>query len=219
MANEDIDISIPSYRPADSQSESGTMEFLFQKFAQKLEKVTPAKIISYNDETNRADVQILTQNITSTGSKLSKSPLSDIPVFRYGGGGFIQKFPIKEDDIGILIASDRNISVFKRLLNIFAPADYECHQYKDSIFFPLIINGFSVSEDDKGAVVLSSIDGATKFSLSNGKITMNAVEILLNGKTRVEGEFSAQKVSADDGATGKFANSVDATNGIVTGGS
>jgi len=219
MANEDIDISIPSYRPADGQSESGAFEFLFQKFAQKLEKVTPAKIISYNDDTNRAEVQILTQNITSTGSKLSKTPLSDIPVFRYGGGGFIQKFPINKGDVGILIASDRNISVFKQLLNIFAPADYECHQYKDSIFFPLIINGFSLSEDDKGAVVLSSIDGSTRFSLSSGKITLNAAQITLNGKTRVEGEFSAQIISSDNGTTGTFTNSVTVANGIATGGS
>lgn len=219
LANEDIDISIPSYRPADAQSENGIYEFLFKKFAQKIEKVAPAKIVSYDRQKNRATVQILVQNITSVGGKLDKKPLSNIPVFIFGGGSFGQSFPLKENDLGFIIAADRDISVFKQLLSVFAPATYECHQYKDGFFIPIIINGFTVSADDSEAVVLSSLDGMTKFTLSSGKITISAENIVLNGKTRVEGEFSAQTIKADNGVSGTFTNSVTSTDGIVTGGS
>ena len=172
---------IPSYNPADAGSESGKQDFLFDKLLGKIEKIAPAQIIFYDRQTNRATVQILNQSITSEGGKITRQPLKDIPVLNLYGGGFVLSFPIKENDIGWICAADRNISLFKQTLKMFAPATYEKHKYKDSFFIPNQINGFTYSSDDADAVLLTAIDGSTKISIKSGQVTITADTVNLGG--------------------------------------
>lgn len=181
MQNETI--STPSYNTADILSESGQLEFFQKILFMKMEKVAPAQIISYDREKNRAIVQILNYSITSTGDKIARKPLNDIPVQIFGGGEFCLSFPIKQGDIGFLIAADSDISVWKKLLQLFAPATYQKHRYKNGIFFPLILNGFTFSTDDENAVLLTSIDGNTKISLKPDNITISAQNTVINATT------------------------------------
>lgn len=167
----------PSYNPADTQNLSGVLDFYAKKILMQIEKAAPAKIISYDRDTNRAVIQILNYSITSDGDNVARKPLADIPVFCFGGGDTVLSFPIKEGDLGFLYASDGDISVFKKLLQIFAPATYQKHKYKDGVFYPLILNGFTIAADDKEAVVLSSLDGQTKISLKDGNITLDGANI------------------------------------------
>ncbi len=179
MSNETI--SIPSYNLSEVYSDAGKLDFFQKMLFMRLEKIAPAKIISYDRTSNRAVVQVLNYSITSTGDKIQRKPLSDIPVQVFGGGDFCLSFPIKEGDIGFIMASDGDISVFKKLLQIFAPASYQKHKYKDGVFFPLIINGFSIATDDKDtAVLLSSLDGVTKISVKPDYITMTAENVIVN---------------------------------------
>lgn len=199
MADEKIEtISLPSYNPADTKSEAGFIDFLIDKIAQKIEKVAPAQIVSYNRKTNRAEVQILNQNITSTGEKLPKKPIPNIPVVMLSGGGFTLSFPVKENDIGWLIAADRNISIFKQLFSMFAPADYRKHKYEDSFFLPDKVRGFEISEDDTDAVLLISDDGTTKVSIKSRQITATAPETVLNSNLKVNGSIVATDTITSD---------------------
>ena len=91
---------IPSINPAETNSESGKNDFLFDKLLGKIEKIAPAQIISYDRQKNRAVVQILNQSITSEGGKLTRQPLKDIPALVLYGGDFVLSFPIKTGDIG-----------------------------------------------------------------------------------------------------------------------
>ena len=178
MQNETI--STPSYNTADILSESGQLEFFQKILFMKMEKVAPAQITSYDRVKNRATVQILNYSITSTGDKIARKPLNDIPVQVFGGGEFCLSFPIKQGDIGFLIAADSDISVWKKLLQLFAPATYQKHRYKDGIFFPLILNGFSFSADENNSVLLTSMDGDTKISLKPDYITLSAQNTIIN---------------------------------------
>lgn len=189
--NENETISRPSYNPADIQSKSGFYEFLIKKILQKIEKVAPAEIISYDRVKNRATVQILNQAITSEGEKLTRKPLDNIPILMLSGGGFSLSFPIKEGDIGWIVAADRDISVFKQVLKLFAPATYQLHRYKNSFFIPDKVNGFEISEDDTDAVLLTSTDGLTKISIKPGQITLTAPQTVLNGNLQVNGTIEA----------------------------
>ncbi len=220
MANEDIEvISTPSYNPADTKSYTGFIDFLIDKILFKIEKVAPAQVISYDRTTNRAQVQILYQNITSTGEKLTKAPLQNIPVLMLNGGGFSLSFPVKENDTGWVIAADRDISVFKQLLNVFAPNTYRKHQYVDSFFIPDKVNGFEISEGEADAVLLTSTDGNTKISISQSGVNITSGLTSVNGAVNVSQSLTAAELNAQNGANGTFTNSVTVVNGIVTGGS
>lgn len=237
-------ISDPSFNPAEANDLSGVLDVFQRVLFQKIEKVAPAQIVSYDRQTNRATVQVLNYAITSTGEKLARKPLTDIPVSVFGGYGLCLSIPIKSGDIGFLIASDGDISVFKKLLQIFAPATYQKHKYKDGIFFPLIINGFTFSNDDENALLLTSTDGATKISIKDKVITINAdnvnvnattaqvtAESTLTGNLTVDGNISSTKsitaagtvtgASLVDlsGATGTYTSEVTTQNGIVKSGS
>ena len=201
----------PSYNVADTDL-SGLMSFYQKNVLMQLEKVTPAKIISYDRDTNRAVVQILNYSITSTGEKIARKPLIDIPVFCFGGGDFVLSFPIKENDVGFLSASDGDISVFKKLLEVFAPATYQKHKYKDSVFYPMILNGFTVNDDDKESVLLSSLDGKTRISLNDGYIVLNGENITDKSTTKTTETTSMSitavslNITAATSHTGSFNN-------------
>lgn len=184
---------IPSYNPADVNSDIGQIEFMFDKFASRIEKIAPAQIISYDRQKNRAVVQILNQSITSDGGKITRKSLNDIPVLQMYGGGFVFSFPIKAGDIGWICAADNNVSIFKQTLKIFAPATYEKHKYKDSFFIPNLINGFTYSTDDENAVILSSLDGTTKISVKAGQVTITG-NVTVNGTITATGEVTGNGI-------------------------
>ena len=181
---------IPSNNPADTNSESGKNDFLFDKLLSKIEKIAPAQIISYDRQKNRAVVQILNQSITSQGGKITRQPLKDIPALVLCGGDYVLSFPIKEGDVGWICAADRNISIFKQTLKMFAPATYEKHRYKDSFFIPNYINGFTYDAADENAVLLTSTDGTTKISIKDGAVTITSASITLNGNVLVNGTLT-----------------------------
>lgn len=185
------DISIPSYNPADVNDQSGLIDFFLQKNAADIQKVIPAKIISYDRNLNRATIQILTLFLTSTGQKLQMKSIPNIPVLTLAGGGFVLSFPVQAEQIGFLLASDRDISLLKQNLTSYTPATNRQHQYEDSIFIPLNLNGFTVNEADANALLISSLDGATKLSIQNNLITMTAANVVINGNTIVNGTLTA----------------------------
>ncbi len=209
--------STPGYSPGDINP-VGKEELLMEQVMLKIEKVAPAEIVSYDRNTNRASVQILNQAIYADGSKLTQKVLNDIPVFMMSGGGFIFSFPLKPKDKGWIIAADRDISIFKQLLSVFAPATYEKHRYKDGFFLPDKIKGFEITQDEDGAVILTSEDNNTKLVIKDGEIKLKAPSIILEGNTQVNGTLTATTINALNGVSGTFANSVTSTNGIVTGG-
>lgn len=200
--SEEQQYTTPSYNPADTD-EAGLNEFLINHIKMQIEKVAPAEIVSYDRNTNRAVVQILNQSIYSNGSKLTKKTISDIPIFMMSGGGFVFSFPVKQGDKGWIIAADRDISVFKQLLSIFAPATYEMHKYKDGFFLPDKIKGFEIAADDDGAVILQSDDGTTKISIKDGQITMTAASVTINGDLTVNGTATATTDVIAAGISGK----------------
>lgn len=230
--SENFSISEPSYNISDTGLK-GCLDFYQKNTFAKIEKTTPAKIISYDRVKNRATVQILNYAITSVGDKVPRKEISDIPVFCFGSGNFVLSFPVKVGDIGFISSADGDISVFKKILDFFAPATYEKHRYKDGIFYPIIFNGFTFSETDTNSVLISSLDGTTKISLSEGKAEITAVNtvinsenttfngnILVNGDITASGTVTGQtKIISGNGSTGTYTNSVTAADGIVTGGS
>ena len=215
MADEEI-ISTPSYNPAEVQTDAGALGFIINKFLVGLEKVAPAKVISYDRTTNRAVVQILQYGITSDGEKIARQQINNIPVLMLSGGGFTFSFPIKEGNTGWILSADRDISTYKQNPDMFTPATYQIHKYKDGFFIPDMTNtGFSLSEDDTNAVILTSTDGTTKVSIKSGTVTITAPSAVINGDLTVSGTITA---SGDVVGAGISLNT-HTHGGVETGGS
>lgn len=184
-------ISIPSYNPADIQSRAGLLEFFGSKLKSSIQKVTPARVVTYNRQSNRAEVQILALDVTSTGAKLKAKPIPNIPVLILAGGGFTLSFPVTSGQLGWLIAADVDISTFKTQLDTFTPAGYRQHQYEDAFFIPASIGGITSGQGEENAVILSSADGTTKITLTNGQAVITAGSIVMNGDLTVNGTITA----------------------------
>lgn len=184
-------ISIPSYNPSDIQDRAGFLKFFGSKLSSKIQKVIPAQIISYDRSANRAVIKVLALDITSTGEKLEMKPIPNIPVLNLAGGGFVFSFPVQEGQIGWLICADKDISVFKSVLSLFTPASYRQHQYEDGFFVPDNLNGFEVPANEANAVILTSLDGATKITLQNGQAVITASSTVINGNLTVNGTITA----------------------------
>lgn len=140
-------------------------------FLNQFEGMLPATVVSYNDQTNRAVIKPLVMLGTTSGAKISRAQVSGIPVYRFGGGGFFMRFPIKAGDFGWIKANDRDISlVFQRGGLEDWPNTTRMHKFSDAMFFPDTFKQWVISGDNADKAVWQTMDGETCISLGAGEI-------------------------------------------------
>jgi len=185
----EITQTIPAREPSDTNSLEGLCRLIKEITLMDMEKVIPGIVQSYDRMTNRAVVKPAVTGVASLGQKISKPSLVNIPVLTLQGGGMFLSFPLAVGDAGWLVACDRDISVFKQNLKESSPNSYRKHRFNDAFFIPDKINDISVSEDDTGAVVISTVSGSTKFSLKEGQIKLIG-NTIISGTLDVSGEIT-----------------------------
>lgn len=140
-------------------------------FLEKFEGMLPATVVSYDDTTNRAIIKPLVMVGTTSGAKVSRAQVSGIPVYRFGGGGFFMRFPIKPGDFGWIKANDRDISlVFQRGGLEDWPNTERMHKFSDAMFFPDTFKQWVISGENADKAVWQTMDGDTCISLGAGEI-------------------------------------------------
>lgn len=140
-------------------------------FLNQFEGMLPATVVSYNDQTNRAVIKPLVMLGTTSGAKVSRAQVSGIPVYRFGGGGFFMRFPIKAGDFGWIKANDRDISlVFQRGGLEDWPNTTRMHKFSDAMFFPDTFKQWVISGENADKAVWQTMDGETCISLGAGEI-------------------------------------------------
>ena len=140
-------------------------------FLNQFEGMLPATVVSYNDQTNRAVIKPLVMLGTTSDAKVSRAQVSGIPVYRFGGGGFFMRFPIKAGDFGWIKANDRDISlVFQRGGLEDWPNTARMHKFSDAMFFPDTFKQWVISGDNADKAVWQTMDGETCISLGAGEI-------------------------------------------------
>lgn len=138
------------------------------------DNLLPAVVIAYDRAKNIAKIKPLIQWVDVNEGLHSRTPISDVNVISFGGGGFHISFPIKAGDLGWIFASDRDISLFKQSLAEAAPNTGRLHKFEDALFVPDVFRKYTVSDDDEGSMVIQSTSGATKISISDGSISIIA---------------------------------------------
>jgi len=164
----------PSVNPADSDSMVGMFRQVLGKFLQNIDDCIPARVIAFDRASNRAQVQPLIQMVTTAGELVSRANVASVPVYQFSGGGFVLNFPLNAGDIGWLKATDRDISLFLQSFNESAPNTFRKHTFEDSVFFPDIMRGYTIAEEDQENAVIQNYDGSVRISLWPNKIKMTA---------------------------------------------
>ena len=208
----EITKTLPSHNPADENTLDGLNNVLIDKISMGMQCVIPAIVQSYDKTTNRAVVKPAITGIASQGQKVPKEPYIDIPVLNLSGGGFVISFPIKMGDNGWLIASDRDISIFKQNLEESAPNTLRKHKFEDGFFIPDKINNIPSLNAD--SLLIQNETGSISIELTNTGINITGLTTI-TGNTSVIGTLTVST-----GTTGTFTTAdnktVTVTNGIVT---
>lgn len=173
----------PSLNPSNLGGMTGLLNEVLIKFLQGVDDMLPARVISYDRASNRAQVQPLISMLTTSGEVVPRAQVASIPVLNIGGGGYILSFNILPGDLGWIKANDRDISLFMQTMKDEVPNTKRKHSFQDALFIPHVMKDYIIAGEDAQAVVLQSLDGATKISLGPSGIKMTADAIVLESDT------------------------------------
>lgn len=147
-----------------------------QHMRDNVDDMLPATVVSYNAATNRAVVKPLSVMVDSAGKQIEREPIGDIPVYRYGGGGFVVTLPVQPGDFGWLKASDRDITHNLTATGTQArPQTGRTHSFSDGMFYPdtaANVPGASGSE-----MSMRSISGGSKLDIGSSNIGLDSSNI------------------------------------------
>ena len=168
----------PSLDPANNDTLAGMMMFAFTKMLQNVNGMLPAQVMSYDRDTNRVQVQILTDIVGTDGTQYPRQQLASIPVFVFGGGGFRLSFPLKAGSLGWVIANDRDISNFLTSYSQSPPNTARIKQFSDGVFFPDAMNGLgTIAGADAENAVLQNNSGTVTISISDTGVKITSPQI------------------------------------------
>ncbi len=134
----------------------------------------PAIVIAFDRANNVATVRPLIQWVDVNDGVHRRHPLAGLNVFSLGGGGFHISFPLREGDLGWIIASDRDLSLFKQSLSETKPNTGRIHKFEDGWFVPDVFRKYTINGEDTDAMVIQSVDSETRISISDGKVIITA---------------------------------------------
>lgn len=181
----------PSGDPADDDSLAGVFRQIFRKLMQATDGALPAKVMAYDRVKNRAQVQPLVSVLTTDGRVVPRAQIASVPVVQIGGGGFVLNFPLRNGDLGWIVANDRDISTFLQSYNTSPPNTLRLHSFQDAVFIPDAMRGWTVAGEDAEAVVLQTLDGSAKIAVGAGRAKLavgaNSVTVDAAGTTIVGG--------------------------------
>lgn len=155
-----------------------------QHMRDNVDDMLPATVVSYNAATNRAVVRPLSVMVDSAGRQIEREPIGDIPVYRYGGGGFVVTLPVQPGDFGWLKASDRDITHNLTATGTQArPQTGRTHSFSDGMFYPdtaANVPGASGSE-----MSMRSVSGGSKLNVGGSSIGLNSSNIGLTSSSSI----------------------------------
>lgn len=197
-----------------------SLKKMMRSEAMKIDDMLPSTVVDYDEANNRATIQPLVMMMAQDGEKVSRAQVFDVPVFRFGGGGFFIRYPIKAGDFGWLKANDRDISLILQNGGVQEdmPNTERLHSFSDALFIPDALKGWAVAGKNKDAMVIQSLSGDVVIALHDDKIVIDTPEtehnspiITVNAETVSVSATSATVTASDVTVTAETTN-----NGNVT---
>ena len=189
----------PSVDPANDGTLAGMAALILKKHLQSVDDMLPARVISYDRATNRAQVQPLVRVLTTDGRQVGRAQVASIPVIQLGGGGFVLAFNLKAGDLGWIKANDRDISLILQSFKENAPNTVRLHSFQDAAFIPDPMTGYAVGGEDAENAVLQTLDGSVRVAVwaDRVKITAGALSLTVGPGSF---DFAGGAVNMPDGA-------------------
>jgi len=162
----------PSRDPANDDSLLGMANEILKKFLQGVDDMLPARVVSYDRLTNRAQVIPLVRVLTTANQLVDRPQVASIPVLQIGGGGFFLSFPLKPGNLGWIKANDRDISLVLQSYKTNAPNSRRMHSFSDALFIPDVMTGYTLADED--GAVLQNLDGSVCVVLGEAALQLKA---------------------------------------------
>lgn len=160
--------------PADTGNLGGALRFVFKKLLQNTDGMLPCKVIATTTDGKRdfVKVQPLIQVVGTSGDKLDRAQIALVPMLTMGAGNYLMSFPVTKDDLGWIVASDRDISLYLQSNASAAPNTNRLHSFEDGLFVPDKARQWTLDAADATKAVWQSKDGTIKITLGTDKISI-----------------------------------------------
>lgn len=165
-------MNTPNARPGTDDDLYGVLSFGFREEMLDINDMLPAKIISWDSQANRAQVEILYLVTMTDGSVHPQIAPAEVPTFVLGGGGLCLVWPLKPGDLGWIKATDRDITLFLQHYDAQAGNEPRIHSFEDAMFIPDVMKDYVVVEP--AGVSLQTMDGVNSVSVSAAGIKLVA---------------------------------------------
>lgn len=178
-------LNTPNTDKSNKASLNGVLAEFTRSILLGLDDMLPAKIVSYDRITNRAVVQPLIKIGTTSGDKVSRGKVANIPVYMFGGGGFFMSFPIKPGDFGWIKTNDRDISLVLQSGEEDWPNTKRLHSFSDAMFFPDTLKDWIIDGSNSEAAVFQNTSGSVSLSIHEDKLVIKAPLIQHDAPTQI----------------------------------
>lgn len=160
----------PSRKPGMGSDMSDVFALGFRKEMLDVDDMLPAKIIAWDKDKNRAQVEILYLVTMTDGSVNPMLAPAEVPTFVLGGGDLCLCWPLKTGDLGWIKSADRDISLFLQEYNAQPGNTPRIHTFEDAMFIPDVMKDFVMV--DGAAACLQTKDGTTGVAIKSGNILL-----------------------------------------------
>jgi len=143
----------------------------------------PGQIISFDTNTQLAQVQIGVKTRLKTGGDISPSPIIEIPVY-FPGGDFMIEYEISEGTEGIILFSHRDITSWLTAGSVQELASLKKFDVGDCFFVPgLRSQDNKIENFQNDGIQLRNVDRSSYIWLKNdGSIQIQGSTVSINGK-------------------------------------
>lgn len=220
-------MTTPIYTPY-IPNQNALIEAMLNDFAKKFQTCIPAivkKVIS-RDTVEVSPAVLLSD---SENNPVNWANVTTTVLTPFSSGMFLS-MPLTVGDTGWLVGADVDTSQFKKNKKPAQQNVWSRHKYQYGFFVPDAINGYTVSEDDEGAIVLSTTNGKTKITMkhneinviSDNKLKINAKSITIdssNNDVVIDGinfKNHTHTVPAGQAVTVNTSTGSGATTGTIT---
>lgn len=160
----------PSRKPGMGSDMSDVFALGFRKEMLDVDDMLPAKIVAWDDDKNRAQVEILYMITMTDGSVNTMLAPAEVPTLVLGGGELCLCWPLKAGDLGWIKSADRDISLFLQEYNAQPGNTPRIHTFEDAMFIPDVMKDFVMI--DGAAACLQTKDGTTGIAIKSGNILL-----------------------------------------------
>ncbi|MCP4832980.1 MAG: hypothetical protein GY886_12280 [Gammaproteobacteria bacterium] len=176
--------------PAGLEADSGAaFAWAIKKALQQTDDMLPVEVLAHDRAAGTVTVKHYITIVLTDGTQTTRPNEIEVPVITMGGGGFMMSFDLPVGSTGFIKALDRDWALFLQSYEESPPDTARFHSFSSGVFIPSVMQGWTIAEEDKAAMVIQSLDGTIKVSLSDDtvkikhpkQIDLSAPKIMMNG--------------------------------------